>query len=256
VSQYGNKGTRANTRELYALARQAGFSTQDAVTATAIALAESGGQTNSWNPVAPDDSYGPWQINRRVGPGGSITDARGTPDQLVNPQFNAGKAYSLFTGGGFCNWSTYDATCGSGHNGAYRTYLPEAHSAALEVQDTDVPTIVGSLMSRLDMTSQPGAPPSSSGGSGGLPPGVGVLLPGVGGGQAGAAAGASVASGHGFPDPLAAIAAPFAWLTVPGHWWAIAFVLLGLALAGAGLAIYFRPQLEQGVKTVAKVAAL
>ena len=48
--------------EIYAVARQAGFSPDQAVTMTAIALAESGGNPGAHNPNG-EDSRGLWQIN-------------------------------------------------------------------------------------------------------------------------------------------------------------------------------------------------
>src|SRR5579859_1810108 len=101
---FGDKGTQANANEIYALARQAGFSVQDAVTATAIALAESSGTTNNWNNNAAtgDNSLGLWQINRGVN---DQFASRGTPEALVNPQLNAKAAFDLFTArGGFGDW--------------------------------------------------------------------------------------------------------------------------------------------------------
>src|SRR5579859_1533970 len=248
---FGDKGTQANANELYALARQAGFSVQDAVTATAIALAETrgSGQTNDWNPTAPDDSYGPWQINRRVGAGGSITDARGTPDQLVNPQLNAAEAFKLFTArGGFGDWSTYN-------NGDWRRYLAPARSATDAVPNDQIDSIVKGLMNRVGLTAQ-----STAAGTDSAPGQPGIVT-----GQADP--GAAPTPNISLPNPfdslggaLGNIARPFVWLTVPGHWWAIGFFLVGGVLVVAGLMLYFRPDVSASdmaqVAQVAKVAAV
>ena len=51
--------------EVYGFARAAGFSPDQAVTMTAIAMAESGGRSGARNPVG-EDSRGLWQINVRA----------------------------------------------------------------------------------------------------------------------------------------------------------------------------------------------
>ncbi|MCC2316307.1 NlpC/P60 family protein [Cellulomonas xiejunii] len=51
-----------SAQEIYRFARMAGFSPEQAQTMTAIALAESGGNTGAHNPVG-EDSRGLWQIN-------------------------------------------------------------------------------------------------------------------------------------------------------------------------------------------------
>ncbi len=53
---------RLGAGEIYLLAREAGFSPDEAVTMTAIALAESGGETGAHN-QSGEDSRGLWQIN-------------------------------------------------------------------------------------------------------------------------------------------------------------------------------------------------
>jgi len=258
MSLFGDKGTQANANELYALARQAGFSVQDAVTATAIALAESSGTTNAWhnNRVqGGEDSYGPWQIN--IGWDHSMI-SRGTPDELVNPQKNAAAALAVAGAGAdknWCAWSVFDASCGPGHTGAYRSYLPQARQAVNSVPDDQIHSIVGQLMERAQQTFTPGAAGSASApGQPGLPtgqsdagpapdlPGLPSLpgLPDIGGGLAGLGA---------------AIARPFVWASVPGHWWAVGLVLVGIFAVVAGGVIYFRPELEDAAGQVAKVAA-
>jgi hypothetical protein len=49
--------------QLVGLAKGAGFSQSDAVIMAAIAMAESGGDSNQHNAKPPDNSYGLWQIN-------------------------------------------------------------------------------------------------------------------------------------------------------------------------------------------------
>lgn len=255
MALWGSKGADANANELYALARQAGFSAQDAVTATAIALAEThgSGTTNSYNPLGADDSYGPWQINRRVGPKDAsgaytITDARGTPDELVNPQLNAAEAFALFQArGGWGDWSTFN-------DGSYQSYLRYARPAAADVPNDQIDSIVKELMNRVGI-----AATSTAAGTDAAPG-----QPGLPSGQADPGpAGPINTTGLSIPNPfdsvgaaLGNIARPFVWLTVPGHWWAIAFILAGLALAVSGLGLYFKDEIGTAAAGVAKVAAV
>ena len=105
--------------ELYAVHMAAGFDASAAVIMAAIALAESGGVPNAWNPVPPDDSLGIDQINMLA-----HGTRFGTKDQLVDPLTNARAAYALSNGGtSFTPWSTY-------LNGAYQAYLPQAQAGA------------------------------------------------------------------------------------------------------------------------------
>lgn len=96
--------------QLESLAMSAGFSATDAVTAAAVALAESSG-----NPAAVGDggnSIGLWQIYLPAHPEFSGED-------LTDPQTNANAAFSVWqaAGGSFSPWTTYGS-------GAYLTYVP------------------------------------------------------------------------------------------------------------------------------------
>ena len=101
-------------------ARNAGFTGTDLLTAVAIALAESGGDPEAYNPEttagAPDKmgSYGLWQIYLNAHP-----EFQGL--NLFDPQTNANAAYSVYraAGNSFRPWSTYK-------NGAYTAHLDEA----------------------------------------------------------------------------------------------------------------------------------
>ena len=114
--------------ERYQLALAAGFSLEEAITATAISIAENGGG----NPAALSPrnrngtfDLGLWQINSIHWP------KYGGEQALVDPLNNARAAHGIYVGSGWCAWSTYDARCGVGHNGAYANYLSRARSAAL-----------------------------------------------------------------------------------------------------------------------------
>lgn len=104
---------------LIRLAEKAGVSPLAAVTAAAIALAESGGNPRAYNPVPPDNSYGLWQVNMIGGLGPQRRRQFGldSNDQLFDPWTNA-RAMAAISGGGrnWGPWSTYTS-------GAYRRYM-------------------------------------------------------------------------------------------------------------------------------------
>ena len=92
-----------STQEIYALARRAGFSRghDEALIATAIALAESSGNPHAHNdnPKTRDDSFGLWQINmfEKLGPARRQQFGIATNDELFDPLTNARAARTVFT---------------------------------------------------------------------------------------------------------------------------------------------------------------
>ncbi|GAC1645629.1 MAG: hypothetical protein NVS4B6_19190 [Mycobacterium sp.] len=113
--------------ERYALARAAGFSALDAVTAAAISMAEDGsGDPAALSPANRDGSrdLGLWQINSGWWPqfGGQAA--------LEVPSNNAHAAFVIFGRQGWCAWSVYESKCGPGHNGSYFGNLGRARAAA------------------------------------------------------------------------------------------------------------------------------
>lgn len=113
--------------ERYLLAIGAGFTGGDAITAVAVSIAEDG----SGNPSALSASnfngtrdVGLWQIN-------TIWWAQfGGEAALTNPVTNSLAAHYVFERQGWCAWSTYLASCGSGHNGAFAAFMGRARVAA------------------------------------------------------------------------------------------------------------------------------
>jgi Lysozyme like domain len=99
--------------EILGIAQAAGFSGNAAITATAIALAESSGHPDivgDLNLPNAGPSYGLWQINS-VHPGA---------EQAVDPAIGAKMAYDISAQGtNFRPWTTY-------RTGAYRRFLPAA----------------------------------------------------------------------------------------------------------------------------------
>ena len=105
------------------VASQAGFKGGALVTATAIALAESGGNTMAYNPETAagtpigSGSRGLWQVYGKVHP-------QYNNDGTYDPLTNARAAYQISSSGtNFNPWSTYT-------NGAYKSYLQQANNVA------------------------------------------------------------------------------------------------------------------------------
>jgi SLT domain-containing protein len=121
--------------QIYALARAAGFPPVVAVTMTAIALRESGGNPAAFNGNAQtgDRSYGLWQINMI----GTLSEPRlkafgiAREDQLLDPATNAHAAFVLWNR----SYKNLSMCWYIDHPGMYQTryesHLPAAQAAAL-----------------------------------------------------------------------------------------------------------------------------
>jgi hypothetical protein len=116
---------RLAPERIYAYARRAGFSPGESVTATAIALAESGGRPRAHNPHPPDDSYCLMQVNM-LGPLGPERRARyhlRRNTDLYDPATCMRVAYGISAGGSTWRpWTTYT-------RGTYLRFLPTARRA-------------------------------------------------------------------------------------------------------------------------------
>jgi Lysozyme like domain len=134
-----------SSAQLQALAVGAGFPPSLAPQMAAIALRESGGCPTAYNPVAPDNSYGLWQINILGNPG--LLDALGLtdPTQLFDPATNAAAAAYLY-GGNAANINTAWAATSGG--------LPGLPSPAMTAADLApyLPAAVTSDIASLDPT--------------------------------------------------------------------------------------------------------
>lgn len=106
--------------EIAALARDAGFTGNNVAIAAAIAMAESGGNTDAYNGKDRDSSYGLWQINMKGGLGPDRRKRFGlnSNNELFDPKTNARVAYGIFKTGGFAQWTTYT-------RGAYKNFGPD-----------------------------------------------------------------------------------------------------------------------------------
>lgn len=120
--------------QIYSLARQAGFPPDTAVTMTAVAMRESGGNPNAFNGTAPDLSYGLWQINMygNLGPARRAQFGISTNEQLFDPMTNA-RAAAMIWGGNDANLDIAWYINRPGYREAYQQYLPQAQAAAASV---------------------------------------------------------------------------------------------------------------------------
>lgn len=103
---------------LLVLAQQAGFSADEASTAAAIAMAESGGNPKAHNSTPPDNSYGLWQINMLgdMGPSRRKWFGLKSNEELFDPVTNAKAAYKIYKASGWKAWTTYTS-------GKYKAYV-------------------------------------------------------------------------------------------------------------------------------------
>lgn len=115
--------------QVYGAARAVGLSHDAAVTATAIARAESSWNTDAHNGTGRDDSYGLWQINRKA-----HGDRFGTGAQLRDIMVNARAMAALSAGGTTWQpWAAYTGPDGVGSDGPWRAELVKAREAAAAV---------------------------------------------------------------------------------------------------------------------------
>ena len=90
------------------VAKNAGFSGTDLIIAVAVAIAESSGNPQAYNPEVEagtpsgQGSYGLWQIYLKAHPEFS-------GQNLYDPQINANAAYRVFQEQGWSAWSTYSS---------------------------------------------------------------------------------------------------------------------------------------------------
>lgn len=118
-SSYG--GEQYAPERLAKLAKEAGFTKQDLVTAVAVALAESDGWSKAVlvNENCTTDR-GLWQINDYWHP--EVTEA-----QAFDPKRNAAVAFQIFIDSGdWTPWSTFE-------NGMYKDHLDQAREAVREL---------------------------------------------------------------------------------------------------------------------------
>jgi cell wall-associated NlpC family hydrolase len=116
---------RYSAEQIYGFARRAGFSPDESATMTAIALAESGGNSKAHNPHG-EDSRGLWQINGKAHPDFL------TKYNLYDPVDNAKAAFEISHGGN--DVSPWTTTHG-GLSSRYVRFKEDAESAAVSYGD-------------------------------------------------------------------------------------------------------------------------
>lgn len=135
----GGLGGVLSPSQIYQVALDAGFPADSAVKMVAIALKESGGNSSAFNGVAPDLSYGLWQINMIDKPGYLLGAERraqlgiSSNEALFDPLTNARAAYMIWGGNDASlarNWYIND---GGVNQSRYLANLPKAQAAAAAV---------------------------------------------------------------------------------------------------------------------------
>jgi len=116
-----------NQEQIARAAKAAGFPEDKIATMTAIAMAESSGDSGALNnnPNTGDLSYGLWQINMLgdMGPERRKLFGIKSNEELLNPITNAKAAYKIYELQGYGAWSVYKS-------GKYRDYMLSAKKAA------------------------------------------------------------------------------------------------------------------------------
>jgi len=138
--------------QLAALAAGAGFSGNDLAIAIAVALAESQGNPQAYNPekaagaVQGQGSFGLWQIFLSKHPEFSAVD-------LLDPQTNAAAAFTIYSNAGnsFRPWATYT-------NQAYLPYMGAVVDFLNASSTTSAPDVSPADLSTMDQSAQMGAP--------------------------------------------------------------------------------------------------
>jgi len=115
-------------QQIASLLRNQGVAPEKIPTMTAIALAESGGRTEAFNPVGLDRSYGLFQVNMHgnLGPARMKEFGLKTEQQLFDPATNVRAAKGILNSQGLGAWSVYKS-------GKYKEFLPQAQQAAAQL---------------------------------------------------------------------------------------------------------------------------
>lgn len=125
-----------NAQQIASLLQKQGIAKDKIPTMTAIALAESGGRPQAFNPTGLDKSYGLFQVNMygRLGPARMKEFGLKSEKDLFNPQTNVQAAKQILGSQGLGAWSVYKS-------GKYKEFLPQAQQAlqGLSAQQTKLP---------------------------------------------------------------------------------------------------------------------
>jgi hypothetical protein len=126
--------TALNAQQIASLLQKEGVSKEKIPTMTAIALAESSGRPQAFNPRGLDRSYGLFQVNMYGGLGPARMKEFGlkTEKDLFNPETNIRAAKKILGSQGLSAWSVYKG-------GQYKQFLPEAQKAAESLGQLQAP---------------------------------------------------------------------------------------------------------------------
>ena len=115
-----------NAQQIASLLQKQGVAKEKIPTMTAIALAESSGRLQAFNPNSQtgDRSYGLFQVNMHGGLGPARMKEFGLKSEkdLFNPETNVKAAKRILDSQGLGAWSVYKG-------GQYKQFLPEAQKA-------------------------------------------------------------------------------------------------------------------------------
>ena len=143
-------GKKYSIAELRGLAKQAGFTGADVNIAAAVAMAESGGDSRSYNPVGRDDSYGLWQINMKgdLGPDRRKKFGIAKNADLFDPGINARAAKRIKNDSGWGAWTTYTS-------GKYKKFLTTADTSEVvtpsdSINAVDDGSLVGGIKAAIN----------------------------------------------------------------------------------------------------------
>lgn len=200
--------------QIYALARDAGFDRGRAITMTAIALAESGGDSDATN-VNKNGSVdtGLWQINSIHGIGGNLKD----------PRTNARAAKTVYDKQGYGAWVVFN-------NNTYQRHLGDALDASSKTEGASLADVLKAI-------------PVAAG-----------TLTGVAGQVAGQVADNVTDPLQAVGQIAGLIARAGTFINNPQNWLRIAYVGLGVAMVIGGLVIVARPLWEPAAEVGVKAA--
>lgn len=201
---------------------------------SAIAMAESSGNTRAHNPLGLDNSYGLWQINMLgdMGPARRRQFGISRNEELFDPAVNARAAAKILAGQGLKAWSTYT-------NGAYKRYMPKTDSQGNAVQAGWWDDFWDSFKDGFD--TGPGPEDLFDGGMENDPSLDDIPL-------------GDIAKGIGTIAEAVMKAAQ--WMAQPSNWVRVAYVLGGGVLVGAGLIIVAKPVLKNAAAAAPSGQAL
>ena len=118
VVSVADASTALPDRQIASVAKAAGFTGSNQITATAVCLAESGGYADD---ISRTHDYGLWQIHRSAWPELMTAKVMASGSWKV-PSVNAGFAYRIYKIQGWRAWVAYT-------NGRYKKFLARAQIA-------------------------------------------------------------------------------------------------------------------------------